>query len=102
MTAAALALLEDDPIARRLVAAWPQVGAWKDDGAALTKWSRLSAVKPKDILRRKDMLFGNEICFLQGGVDKAAESYVAQIAMGKLSRTAAPRKPKEKKEKEKK
>src|SRR6185369_1690133 len=90
MEPSALTLLENDATARRLVAVWPRVGAWKDGGDSLLAWSKLSGVPPREIVRLKDMLFGNEICFAAGGADRNALNYIAQLAAAKLPKQMEP------------
>jgi hypothetical protein len=89
MNPACLALLENDPVARRLVAAWPQVGPWIDGNnvGLIMKWATYSGVSAKDVVRLRQMLFENGICLKDGGVDRTAQEYVVRIAMSRLPRT---------------
>ena len=73
-----LIFLEGDPIAQRLVAAWPQAGSGKRKVTfdVMEKWADIANVRIEHVLERRISLFKNGICGPDGKVDENALKYV--------------------------
>jgi len=79
-TATAVAVLAEDPDARRLVVAWPLVEAGLTDTALLVAWSRVSAVPLSRVRRLGEVLVRHGICRPDRTVDPEATRVVQHLA----------------------
>ena len=99
MDPSSLLLLKDNEVAQRMIVAFPRLhmGRRGDRKRRCETWAKLAGVRTADVQTFHDMLFDNEICNMDGTVDKLAASYVTRLALSKLPPDMRPKavKPKE-------
>jgi hypothetical protein len=82
-----LAVLHEDPVAWRLVAAWPNLNRRAyDRKARAAVWARLAGVREVDARKLGPKLLGNGICRKGGKIDPLAERMIWTELMRKLPR----------------
>lgn len=87
--ATVLVLLNDDPLAQRLVVTWPNLptatqqliadGHDEEVGTAQDQWAAISGVDIDDLRRKLPLLFENHLIGRDGSVDDMVKTYIASI-----------------------
>jgi hypothetical protein len=85
--AVCVTLLGDDPVARRLLIAWPLVAPELKDRALLVAWARAAGVAVSETVRRADALQRHGLCRPDRTVDEEAMKVVSHLAAHELRST---------------